>query len=288
MGVLDGDGFTDCACGRRHWGRHGAAGLLLVTARGDVLVQHRAVRSHEGGTWSVPGGARASTEQAHDAALREAAEEAGVEARDVRLAHSWMADHGTWSYTTVVGHVAEPVAARPTSWESTELRWVGLDDVADLRLHPAFAAAWPVLREHAERRLTLVVDAANVVGSRPDGWWRDRFGATERLRDSLAALARTGLPAEVFGLPGLHWWPVIRLVVEGAARRVPSTPGVDVTPAERDGDSRVVAIVADAVSQRPGDHVVAVTADRGLRDRIAAAGGTSRGPGTLHRVIGVA
>ncbi|MEV1288966.1 hypothetical protein [Micromonospora sp. NPDC049679] len=43
----------------------------------------------------------------------------------------------------------------------------------------------------------LVVDAANVVGSRPDGWWRDRAGATVRLRDALRPVARAGLP----GLP---------------------------------------------------------------------------------------
>jgi ADP-ribose pyrophosphatase YjhB (NUDIX family) len=248
-------------------------------------VQHRAKRSHEGDTWSLPGGARASTETAHEAALREAAEEAGVAAGDVRLAHSWIEDHGTWSYTTVVGHVAEPVNARATSWESAELRWVGLDDVPRLELHPAFAAAWPELREHAERRLTLVVDAANVVGSRPDGWWHDRFGATERLRDSLAPIARSGLPAASFGLPGLVWWPEIRLVVEGAARAVPSIPGVDVTPAERDGDSRIVEVVAGVVAERPDDHVVAVTADRALRERVTSAGGTSRGPGALRSVI---
>jgi len=40
----------------------------------------------------------------------------------------------------------------------------------------------------------LVIDAANVVGSVPDGWWRDRAGATTRLRDSLAGLSATGLP----------------------------------------------------------------------------------------------
>ncbi|MBF9131576.1 hypothetical protein I0C86_21795, partial [Plantactinospora sp. S1510] len=40
----------------------------------------------------------------------------------------------------------------------------------------------------------LVVDAANVVGSKPDGWWRDRAAATARLRDRLAPLRNSGLP----------------------------------------------------------------------------------------------
>lgn len=60
----------------------------------------------------------------------------------------------------------------------------------------------------------VIVDGANVVGSVPDGWWRDRRGAAERLRDSLVPYAADGVP----GVPG----PVeIVLVVEGAARGVP-------------------------------------------------------------------
>ncbi|MEU7169546.1 NTP pyrophosphohydrolase, partial [Streptomyces morookaense] len=72
----------------------------------------------------------------------------------------------------------------------------------------------------------LVVDAANVVGSVPDGWWRDRVGAAERLRDRLAA---DGLPAEAVQPPT---GPLeIVLVVEGAARGVAPVPGVQVVAA---------------------------------------------------------
>ena len=65
----------------------------------------------------------------------------------------------------------------------------------------------------------LVVDAANVVGSVPDGWWRDRAGATRRLRDALAPLASGGLPPA----PDVPEWlrrPPFELVlvVEGAAK----------------------------------------------------------------------
>src|SRR5690606_38594209 len=75
----------------------------------------------------------------------------------------------------------------------------------------------------------VVVDAANVVGSVPDGWWRDRAAATRRLRDELAAVAGTGLP----GVP-----PPLELVlvVEGAARGVASVPGVRVVTAPGAGD----------------------------------------------------
>jgi predicted RNA-binding protein with PIN domain len=37
-----------------------------------------------------------------------------------------------------------------------------------------------------------LIDASNVIGSRPDGWWRDREGATRRLIDALREFAATG------------------------------------------------------------------------------------------------
>jgi hypothetical protein len=112
--------------------------------------------------------------------------------------------------------------------------------------------------------LLVIVDAANVVGSVPDGWWRDRHGAAERLRDRLAA---DGVP----GCPG----PVeIVLVVEGAARGVESTPGVRVESAPGSGDDRMVELVAEA-TDRP---VLVVTADRELRHRVANLGAQVTGP----------
>lgn len=118
----------------------------------------------------------------------------------------------------------------------------------------------------------LVVDGANVVGSVPDGWWRDRRGAAERLRDSLVAVARDGLPE----LPG----PLtVVLVVEGAARGVEPVPGVRVESAPGSGDDRIVELVAEA---RPGRCLV-VTADRGLRERVTALGATPLGPRTVRR-----
>ena len=40
--------------------------------------------------------------------------------------------------------------------------------------------------------VTIVVDVANVMGSRPDGWWRDRPGAAVRLHDEVVQLAQSG------------------------------------------------------------------------------------------------
>ncbi|MFI8190092.1 NTP pyrophosphohydrolase [Streptomyces sp. NPDC085946] len=112
--------------------------------------------------------------------------------------------------------------------------------------------------------LLVVVDAANVVGSVPDGWWRDRRGAAERLRDRLAAE----------GVPG-HAGPVeIVLVVEGAARGVASVPGVRVESAPGSGDDHMVDVVARAGGRR----VLVVTADRELRGRVRELGAEVAGP----------
>ncbi|MFJ8077339.1 NTP pyrophosphohydrolase [Streptomyces sp. NPDC096176] len=113
----------------------------------------------------------------------------------------------------------------------------------------------------------LVVDGANVVGSTPDGWWRDRRGAAERLRDRLVAVA----PVGVDGWPG----PLeIVLVVEGAARGVSSVPGVRVEAADGSGDDLIVETVRAAA----GRTCVVVTADRELRRRAEAHGARCVGP----------
>lgn len=281
-GGTDGDGWVECICGQRHWGRYGAAGLLLVD--GDhVLLQHRAHWSHYGGTWGFPGGARFSGETALQAALREAAEEAAVPPNAVRPSHAWVEDHGPWSYTTVVAHVDRPVEGRRSDPESQEIAWIPIDDVDGRPLLPAFAESWPHIRQQLDRRLVLVVDAANVVGSRPDGWWRDRRAAAVRLRDGLRQLQPA--PAQPFDLPAAWWWPDIVMVVEGQARGVPSTDGVTVIDAPGSGDDAIVAAVSEAVAKRPNDHVIAVTADRALRERVSSAGGCQVGPSVVRDLI---
>jgi 8-oxo-dGTP diphosphatase len=145
--VTSGDGWTRCVLGHRHWGRYGAAGLLLVApdASGvaSVLLQHRAAWSHHGDTWGVPGGARDAGESAVEAALREAYEETGVDLEQVTVLREVEDDHGDWSYTTVVSQADTLLPVTLADAESTALAWVPLGQVGDRALHPGFAASWP-------------------------------------------------------------------------------------------------------------------------------------------------
>lgn len=277
-----GDAFVTCRDGHRHWGRHGAAGLLLG-ASGRTLLQHRAPWTHEGGTWSVPGGARDDHEDVVTAALREAAEEAGLAPADVAPVGWSVADHGAWSYTTVVADLA---AGRPApavharNAESTQVRWWADGEVDGLALHAGLAASWPALRRRPAP-LVVVVDLANVMGSRPDGWWRDRAGAAGRWWGELVGWVGRGvrdLPAGVEAGALTALTPRVRVVLEGAARaaRTPAPDGgaggwaarlVTAVRAAGSGDDAVLATAADVPA---GHQVAVVTADRGLRDRVAA------------------
>lgn len=122
----------------------------------------------------------------------------------------------------------------------------------------------------------IVVDAANVVGSVPDGWWRDRRGAALRLRDRLAALSATGLPS---GLPDWAVPPLeVVLVVEGAARGIEGLPTVRIHTAPGSGDDAIVELVRREAATR---RCVVVTSDRALRDRVTRLGAAVRGAGVL-------
>jgi 8-oxo-dGTP diphosphatase len=141
----DGNGWVQCTLGHRHWGRFGAAGLL-ITDGARVVLQHRAPWTHEGGTWALPGGARDSHEDVVTAALREAAEETALDPASVLPVLEWVDDHGGWSYTTVVARALAELTPHVANAESIEIRWWLIDEVNDLPLHTGFASAWPQLR----------------------------------------------------------------------------------------------------------------------------------------------
>jgi 8-oxo-dGTP diphosphatase len=155
VGSGDGNGWVECRCGHRHWGRYGAAGLMLARPGGpdaEVLLQLRAEWTHQGGTWGLPGGATDSHEEPTDGALREAWEETGVEPASVDVVATRVsADHGDWRYTVVIARARGPVSARPANAESTAVRWVPRLAVGDLPLHPGLARTWPELAEQVAR-----------------------------------------------------------------------------------------------------------------------------------------
>ena len=124
------------------------------------------------------------------------------------------------------------------------------------------------------RMRTLIVDGANVVGSRPDGWWRDRAGAARRLHEQLSA---ADLP-----------YDEIVLVLEGAAKE--GRPGgragrLHTVHAPGSGDDAIVDAVTGPLATEDGHEVVVVTADRALRERVEAAGARCLGPAWLLEKI---
>ncbi|WP_111766061.1 NUDIX domain-containing protein [Nakamurella deserti] len=160
-----GDGWTTCAAGHRHWGLFGAAGLMVSTPTA-LLLQLRSPRTHHGDTWSVPGGARDRGEGVVAAALREAAEEMDVRPAEIAVWGEDVDDHGGWSYTTVLAHPRVPLRFR-TNEETAAVRWVPLDEVATLPLHPGFRASWPRLAARLQAGPGATGDAGPV-DRRPD------------------------------------------------------------------------------------------------------------------------
>ncbi|MDP9428139.1 MAG: hypothetical protein M3Q47_04345 [Actinomycetota bacterium] len=127
--------------------------------------------------------------------------------------------------------------------------------------------------------VVLLVDAANVVGARPDGWWRDRAGATSRLLWRLAPLPGRELPAPGGGR--LVCGEVVA-VVEGAARAVEPPDGVTLVRAEGSGDDALAACAARLAAD--GRDLLVVTADRGVRARLPKRAAVT-GPGWLYDVL---
>jgi predicted RNA-binding protein with PIN domain len=124
----------------------------------------------------------------------------------------------------------------------------------------------------------LVIDGANVVGSRPDGWWRDRAGAAARLHGQLLDLLHeepTLAPQVVLVLEGQARGGVPETAVEGSG----SPEALAVVHAAGEGDDRIVEEARRAVTA--GRLVAVVTADRELSARVQAVGAEVLRPGWL-------
>jgi len=153
MVARDGDGWVQCECGSKHWGLHGAAGLLIYRD-GSILLQHRAPWVHNGDTWGIPGGARDSHESVIDGAIREAVEETGIDPQQLMIRHTSTDKHGNWCYDTVIAEATKELVARELNDESHEVRWVLFDYVTRLPLHPSFAKSWANLRTQLDYLIT--------------------------------------------------------------------------------------------------------------------------------------
>ena len=121
--------------------------------------------------------------------------------------------------------------------------------------------------------IVLLIDTANVVGSRPTGWWRDRAGATRLLVDRVrSATANSQLPR-----------PVV-MVLEGVARQGVEegmADGVEIVHAPRGGDDTLAGL-----AEAGGNDVILVSADRALGERVRHAGGKVVGPSWLLDRLG--
>lgn len=228
-----------------------------------VLLLHRAPAEPDPGGWVLPGAVSRPDETPAGTALRLAAR-TGADPGRVRIRGERLdlADPGT---STLIADVPEPFtlpACHATAW-------VPEPEVTALDLSRALAERWPSLQA---RGIGLLVDAANVVGSRPDGWWRDRAGAAERLLHDIAAAA-----PGVFAVPeaGFRWISRPVVVLEGRANQAADVPGPEVVRACGCGDDTIVD-----VARRAGEWVV-VTADRELRSRLPS-GVRAVGPSTLR------
>ena len=145
MSARDGDGWIQCACGNKHWGLNGAAEILLVRGT-QILLQHRAPWVHNGDTWGIPGGARDSHESVLEAAIREAKEETGIDPVHLTPIQTFSDDHGSWRYDTVIAYANDELVAHELNDESHEVRWVEIEKVEELTLHPSFEKSWPTLK----------------------------------------------------------------------------------------------------------------------------------------------
>lgn len=135
----------------------GAAGALLVTPGPEgaeqVLLTLRSAEVHQGGTWSIPGGAIDPGEDAHAASVREVSEELGISIGDLPVTGQHVYECGGWTYTTVLLAAPAPTPLVARGWETDDVRWFDVDEVGHLAgLHPSFAASWPALHQLVQER----------------------------------------------------------------------------------------------------------------------------------------
>lgn len=144
----DMDHWTYCDQGHLHWGRNGAAGMLLrhtdpQTNTTRYFLQQRGPDVQNPGTWSTPGGVIEDNETPHAAAIRESQEELG-QFPLTKLQHLHTLDHGGWAYHTMVGDVSQQFYPQggTQDYEHADSGWFTPAEVDELPLHPGFREGW--------------------------------------------------------------------------------------------------------------------------------------------------
>ena len=116
--------------------------------------------------------------------------------------------------------------------------------------------------------MTWVIDASNVIGSRPDDWWRDRAGATRRLVERLDRFA------------GERGEPVVVVLDAGPP---PPAEHAEVVVATRRGRNAADDEIVSLLEDRGTEGVRVVTSDAELSRRVRALGADVEGAGGFRR-----
>lgn len=122
-----------------------------------------------------------------------------------------------------------------------------------------------------------LVDGMNLIGSRPDGWWRDRSGARRRLVAELAAFAAGRKERVLVVFDG-------RPSAEELAAWVPGVEVAFAPGGPNAADRRIAAIVTASAARR---ETTVVTSDTALADEIRALGSAVMGVGAFRRLLQV-
>jgi len=112
----------------------------------------------------------------------------------------------------------------------------------------------------------------NVIGSRPDGWWRDRQAAMRRLLDELAAFAQEN---------------ELTVVFDGRPFDLEAPDAVEVLFASRRGRNAADDDIAELVRRDPApSELRVVTSDADLSRRVGQLGAEVMGAASFRRLIG--
>lgn len=209
------EGFTRCGRGHRHWGEHGAAGLLIrakSAGKWHYLLQRRGQTSDHAGTWGLPGGALHEGELPAMGAIREATEELGV-LPNLRPGHVVVSDHGGWQYSTVVADSPEmfqPSVDGSTSHETSGWAWVTAAQARDMPLHPSFAESFDQVRQ-ARGGKTITKTADGLAGVPVKSKWILRQMRSKFPEEALgwvkdAKWVRAQVPLDRIDFHHMHEW----------------------------------------------------------------------------------